>query len=104
MRLQLAVQLVKDDAGLDDAAPRLDIKLEDPVEMLAGIDDDCVIDRLPALRRAATPRQHGKPFAAREGKRRLDILQRLRHHHGMRHHLVDRRVGGIAATRERIVE
>ena len=104
VRLQLTVELVKNDSRLDNAAPRLDIELEDPVEMPAGIDHHGIVDRLPALRRAAATRQHGKPFAAREGKRRLDVLQRFRHHDGMRHHLVDRRVGGVPAAREQIVE
>ena len=45
MRLELAVELVKDDAWLDKAAASLDIEFEYPVQMLAGVDDDGMVDR-----------------------------------------------------------
>ena len=104
MRLQLAVELVKDDSRLDNAATRLDIELEDAVKMPAGIDHDGIVDRLPALRRPTATRQHGKTFATRESQSRLDVLQRFRDDDGMRHHLVDRGVGCVSAAREKIVE
>ena len=103
MRLELAVELVKDDARLDKAAAPLDIQLEYPVQMLAGVDDDGMVDRLPALRRAATARQHGNALLARKIQCRLDIGKRLGNHHRMRHHLIDRGIGGITAACERIV-
>ena len=103
MRLELAVELVKDDARLDKAAASLDMEFEYPVQMLAGVDDDGMVDRLPALRCAAAARQHGDALLAREIKRRLDIAQRLGNHHRMRHHLIDGCVRSMTAAGERIV-
>ena len=59
MRLQLAVQFVKNDPRLDKTPPAFDIKFENPIHMLAGIDDQRVVDRLPTLRCAAAARQNG---------------------------------------------
>ena len=104
VRLQLPVQLVKNNARLDKAAALFDIKLEDAVQMSAGIHHDGIVHRLPALRGAPTTRQYRQPLLACEIQCRLDIGKAFRHHHRMRHHLVDRGVGGVAAARERIVE
>ena len=104
MGFQLPVQLVKNDPRLDKAAPGRDIKVENAVQMAAGVDHKRVVHRLPALRGAAAARQDGHALGPRESQRRLDILQAFRHHHTMRHHLVDRGIGGIAPAREIIVE
>ena len=89
MRLQLAVQFVKNDPRLDKTPPAFDIKFENPIHMLAGIDDQRVVDRLPTLRCAAAARQNGNTLLSRKIQSRLDIGQRFGHDNRMRHHLID---------------
>ena len=58
VRLELTVQFVEHDAGLDHAAPLLDIQRDHLVEMFRAIDDQGTIDRLAALRSARAARKH----------------------------------------------
>ena len=89
MRFQLTVQFVQHDPRFNNAAPSVYIKFQDMVQMLAVVDHDGVVDCLSTLRCAATTRQYGKPLGSGEIQRGLNIGQRFRNHHRMRHHLVD---------------
>ena len=57
VRLELGVQLVEHDAGLDPRPALGDVHLEDPVEVLGGVEHEAGADRLPGLRRAAAARR-----------------------------------------------
>ena len=49
MRFQLTVQIIQHNTRLDNTDPVFNIKIDDPVQMLAVVDDDCVVDCLAAL-------------------------------------------------------
>ena len=95
-----AVQLVEHQARLDNGRRALRIDAQDFIEMLGKIDDDRCIDRLPALRGPAAPRQHRHALLAGDGQHRFDILKALRHDDAEREHLIDRGVCGIASAVE----
>ena len=95
MRLQDAVEIIENDAGFDHGAAALDIKLENPVEVFRAIDDQPGIHRLPALRRAAAAHRERDVRVAGGQKGHRYVTGRLGDDHARRHHLVDRRIGGI---------
>jgi hypothetical protein len=70
MGLERPVQFVQHDAGLDHAAPVGGIDLDDAVEVPRGVEDQRLIDRLAALRRAAAARQHADTRVAGNCERR----------------------------------
>ena len=96
--LQAGVQLVEDDAGLDRGGAALRVDLQQPVQVLAGVDDECGTDGLAALRRAGAARQdrhagrHGG-FGGADG-----LVGRARHDDAERLDLVDRRIRRIATA------
>ena len=57
MRLQLTVQFVKNNPGLNNAAPVFDIEFQNQIEVFCVIENQRVIDRLATLRCTATTRQ-----------------------------------------------
>ena len=57
--LQLPVEVVQDDAGLNRTRASCDIEVQNTCEVLGAIDDETRIDGLAALRGAAAPRGDG---------------------------------------------
>ncbi len=100
--LQLPVQFIEHDAGLDDATSVVDIELQHLVEMFGAIDDQRRVDGLPALRGAAAARRDGNALLPRDRNRPIGFVYRARRHHAHRHDLIVRGVGGIAAAGEAI--
>ncbi len=100
VRTELPVELIEHDAGLDHAAPRRDVELQDMVEIFRAVDHQRLVDGLAGLRGAAAARQHADALLARQRQRVFGFLDRLRGDHAERHDLVVRGVGGVAAARE----
>ena len=64
------VQLVEHDARLDARPLLVGIDLEDPVQVLRGVEHDARSDRLAGLRRAAASRRDRHAVPRRESRRR----------------------------------
>ena len=75
---------------------------DDTVEMLAVIDDQRRANRLPALRAAGAARQQRHAKLAADIERRPHVGVVPRNEHADRFHLVDRRVGRVAAARRTV--
>src|SRR5260221_12225932 len=102
MRLEPAVELIENDAGLDHAAPAGHIELDQVVEIFRAVEDERGIDCLPGLRGSGAAREHAHALLARNRYRVLGCLGRTRRDDADRHDLVVRAVGRIAAARERV--
>ena len=102
VRLELPVEIVEHDAGLDRAARALDVEIEDAGEIFGAIDHQRFADRLPGLRGAAAARQHGDAFGAGNADRPFGFFYRARGDHADRHDLVMRGVGRVAAAGEAV--
>ena len=102
VRLELAVEIVEHDAGLDRAARALDVEIEDAGEIFRAIHHQRFADGLPGLRGAAAARQHAGAFGAGNPYRPFGFFYRARGDHADRHDLVMRGVGGIAAAGEAV--
>ena len=70
------------------------------VQMLGAVDDQRLVDGLPALRRAAAARQHADALLARQREARSASAIVARHDDAHRHHLVVGCVGGVAPAVE----
>ena len=99
---QGAVEIVEHDAGLDHAAAARDIELQQAVEIFGAIQDQRMVDRLPALRGAAAAREHGDALFLRNRYRAIGFIDRFGGDYAHRHHLVMRSIGGIAAAGKRV--
>jgi hypothetical protein len=102
MGFERPVEFVQHDAGLDDAAPVGGVDLDDAVEMPRRVEDERFVDRLAALRGAATARQNADAGSSRDGERRGHVGGVARRGDGDRHHLVMRGIGRIAPAREAV--
>ena len=100
VRLELTVEVVEHDAGLDDAGSIFDIERQDAVQVLGRVDDEAAVDGLAALRRAAAARRDRDAFVARDRERGERLLGRARDDHPERHDLVKRGIGRIAPAVE----
>ena len=98
--LELAIEIVEHDAGLDDAALSGDVEIDDVVEVFRAVDHQRVVDRLAALRRSAAPRQHRHLLGAGDGDGALGLGDGARGDDADRHHLVMGGVGRVAAAGE----
>ena len=58
MRLELPIEVFKDDAGLDGTPARSRVEVDDSIEMLGAIQNEPGVDGLSALRRATAARRH----------------------------------------------
>ena len=92
------VQLVEHDARLDARPPLRRVHLEQPVEVLRGVDDDAAADGLTRLRSAAAPHRQRAAMTAAGGHRTHDVFARLDHHHAERLDLIHAGIGGIERT------
>ncbi len=77
--LDLPVELIHHDAGLDDDFTGIKIGLDDAVQVLGEVDDQRAADRLAGLRRPAAARQNGHPFLPRNRQRGCNIIHPLGH-------------------------
>ena len=102
MRLELAVEIVEHDAGLDRAARALDVEIEDTGEVFGAVDHQRVADGLPGLRGSAAARQHADALATRDAYRPFGFFYRARGNHADRHDLVMRGVGRVTAAGEAV--
>ena len=102
VRLELTVEIVEHDAGLDLAARALDIEIEDAGEIFGAVHHQRFADRLPGLRRSAPARQHAHAFRTGNPYRPFGFFYRARGDHADRHDLVMRGVGGITAAGEAV--
>ncbi len=100
--LELAIEVVEHDAGLDDAAPPGDVEIENVVEVFRAVEHQRVVDRLAALRRSAAPCQHRHLLGAGDGDGALGLGDGARSDDPDRHHLVMGGVGRIAAAGEAV--
>ncbi len=100
--LELAVQVIEHDAGLDRAALLADVDFVDLRQILRAVDDQRLVDGLTGLRGAATSRQHADPLRARKCKRALGFCDRARRDHAKWRHLVVRGVCRIAPAAEAV--
>ena len=82
--LELAVEVVEHDAGLDHAGAAFDVERQDPVQVLREIDHEAVIDGLAALRGAAAARGDLQSFVARDRQRPQRLVHGAGHHHAER--------------------
>ena len=102
MRLELAIEIVEHDAGLDRATRALDVEIEDAGEVFGTIHHQRFADRLPGLRSSAAARQHADAFGTGNADRPLGFLDRARGDHADRHDLVMRGVGRVTAAGETV--
>ena len=84
--------------GSTRAVSRLGIDMQDAAQMFGAIDHQRAVDRLPALAGAAAAGQDRDAFIARDRHRGHHVVDRFRHDHADRLHLVDRGVGAVAAA------
>jgi hypothetical protein len=102
LRLQPGVEVVGDHPGLHLDPARLLVEVNHAVEVAAGVDDQRLADRLPALRGAGAAREHRDARVAGDGDGRLDVARGARHDDADRLDLVDRGVGAVAPARGRV--
>ena len=100
--LQLPVEIVEHNAGLDHAGALLDIERDDSVQILRDIDHDAAVDSLAALRGAAAARRHDASVIARNRHGAQRVVHGAGNDHAERLDLVERRVGGVAAAIQRM--
>ncbi len=103
-RPQMCIQVIEHDAGLHPCGARLGVDLDDAIQMARRVDDECGTDRLTALRRAATARQHRHPGFGGNGDGRRDVVLGLGHHDAERQDLVDRSVRRVAPAARGVEE
>ena len=70
--------------------------------MFGAVQHQRRVDGLAALRGAAAARQHWNAFVRRDLDGDPQVLLGPGHHHADRLHLIDRGIGGVAATGEGI--
>jgi len=99
---ELGVELIKHDTRLHRDATILDVEIDNSVEILRRINDEGFVDRLSALGCAAASRRYADADISRNRQRRAHVVVGFRNDNAKWHHLIDRRVGGIATAREMI--
>jgi len=102
VRLELAVEVVEHDTGLDRAARAFEVEIENAGQIFGAIHHQRFADGLPGLRGSAAARQHAGAFATGYSYRPFGFFYRARRDHADRHDLVMRGVGGITAAAEAV--
>ena len=102
MRLELPIEIIEHNAGLDHATARGNVELEEMVEVFRAIDHQRGVDRLAGLRGAATTRRHAHALVPRNRYRPIGVLYRARRHNAEGHDLVVGRIGRVAAAGEAV--
>ena len=95
---QRVVEMAEHNPRLHHRSPRFGIDGDQAAQMFCAVDDQSGVDRLPALAGAAAACQHGHTGLTGDLHGGGDVFDPLRHDHAHRHRLIDRRIGGIAAT------
>ena len=98
--LQQTVQPVEHDAGLHARGHRFEVHALQRVEVLAAIENERIVDRLPALRGAAAARHQRHAHLRAELHRPHGRLRGFRNDDAERPDLIDRRVGAVEAARK----
>ncbi|MCG3189048.1 MAG: hypothetical protein LKCHEGNO_01291 [Burkholderiaceae bacterium] len=96
---ELRVQRVEHEAGLHARGARVDVEREHAAQVFAAIDHQAGAHGLAALAGARAARQHRHPQFTGDLDRVAHVGVVGGDEHAHRHHLVDRRVGGVAAAR-----
>ena len=102
VRLELAIESVEHNPGLDRAARALEVEIEDAGEVFGTVHHQRFADGLPGLRGSAAARQHADAFGAGKPNRPFGFLDGAGGDHADRHDLVMRGVGGVAAAAEAV--
>ena len=102
MRLELAIEIVEHDTGLDRAAGALDVEIQNAREIFRAIDDQRFPDRLSGLRRSAAARQKRCTLATRDRNGPIGFFNGARRDNAHRHDLIVRGVSGVTAARETV--
>ena len=84
MLLELAVEIVEHDAGLDHANAVFDVEREQAVQVLGEVDDDSLVDGLAALRGPAAARGDDRPSSLGDRKRPQRLVHGPGNHHAER--------------------
>jgi hypothetical protein len=99
VRLELRVQLIEHDPGLDHSGASLQIDVEHAAQMLGVVDHQRRAGRLSALTGTCAARKHRHLQVARDLDRQRDILIGAGQQHAHGHDLVDRGIGRVAPAR-----
>jgi hypothetical protein len=102
VRPEQAIQPVEHDPRLDPHGARGRVELDHLGQMLGVIDDQAGADRLTRLRGAAPARRHRHAELACERQRGVHVGVGPGHHHGLWLDLIDRGIGAVATSVERL--
>ena len=102
VRLELTIEIVKHDPGLDRAALALDVEIQNAGQVFRAVHHQRLADGLPRLRGAAAARQHAHAVGAGNADRALGLFDGLGRDHAQRHDLIMRGVGRIAPAGEAV--
>ena len=102
MGLEPRVEMIEHHPGLDRHGARLGVEVDHIVQPLAGIDHERLGDRLAALARAGTAREHGRLVCTRHFQGAPQIGLIARHDDAHRRDLVDRGIGRVAPAAGRV--
>ncbi len=100
--LEEVVELIEHQARLDAGLAAVRVERENPVEVLADVDDDRLADRLSALRGAAAAGKHRNLLLGGDLDDAGHVLFGPGHDNADRLDLVDRGVGAVTAAAESV--
>ena len=98
MRFELGIEVVQHDAGLDFDGPLGHIQVQNPAQVFAVVDHQARAHGLTALAGATAARHDGDMQIAANIERQFNVLCRFGNKSANRDDLVNRRIGGVAAT------
>ncbi len=87
--LELAIEVVEHDAGLDHTGAILDIERQDLVQVFRDVDDDAGVDGLAALRGATATRCDDPAVVTRNRQRAQRLVDSAGHHDAGRQDLIE---------------
>jgi len=99
---ELRIELIEDDARLDNRGCRHRVDVKDPPEMLADVDDQRSARCLTALTGTRSARQDRDLQVTRDRESLRNIPLRRRDEHAQGQNLIDRGVGRVAPSRSAI--
>ena len=100
--LQLAIEMVEHQPGLDAHGATGDVQRNHLSKVLARVEHDRVTHRLAALRRPGASGKHRDASLTTQGQGRFHVGDVPRDHDSLREDLVDGSVGGVQAAAEGI--
>ncbi len=102
MACEQLVQLIQNDAGLDDCRFVVRVNFYQPVQKSAVINNQRLTHRLTALGGTAAAGQNGYPLFRRDLNCAGDIIPAARNQHPDRLNLIDGGIGRVPAPRKRV--